>query len=68
VTDRAAFTPATETADRVCEALLAAGCVVQPTGDHKNVLKLKPPMCITAASVDHVVDALDRVLGELELS
>ncbi|HWM05428.1 MAG TPA: aminotransferase, partial [Actinophytocola sp.] len=65
VTDRAAFTPATELADRVCEALLAMGCVVQPTGDHKNVLKLKPPMCITAASVDHVVDALDRVLPEL---
>jgi len=65
VTDRASCTPATELADRVCEALLARGCVVQPTGDHKNVLKLKPPMCITAASVDHVVDALDAVLAEV---
>jgi 4-aminobutyrate aminotransferase-like enzyme/Ser/Thr protein kinase RdoA (MazF antagonist) len=64
VTDRAAFTPATGLADRVCEALLARGCVVQPTGDDKNVLKLKPPMCITAESVDHVVNALDAVLAE----
>lgn len=65
VTDRTAFTPATELADRVCEALLERGCVVQPTGDHKNVLKIKPPMVITRASVDHVVDALDEVLGDL---
>ena len=65
VTDRATFAPATELAGAVCEALLGHGCVVQPTGDHKNVLKLKPPMCITAASADHVVDALDHVLSEL---
>jgi 4-aminobutyrate aminotransferase-like enzyme/Ser/Thr protein kinase RdoA (MazF antagonist) len=64
VTDRATFAPATELAERVCEALLAKGCVVQPTGDHKNVLKLKPPMCITTVSVDHVVDSLGEALTE----
>ncbi len=65
VTDRSTFAPATALADRVCEAMLAGGCIVQPTGDHKNVLKIKPPMCVTAASADHVADALDRALTTL---
>ena len=36
--------------------------IVQPTGDHQNVLKIKPPMCLTSESADAFVDALDRVL------
>lgn len=55
--------PATTEATAICAALLAEGCIVQPTGDHKNVLKIKPPMVITRESVDYVVDALDRVLA-----
>jgi len=35
---------------------------MQPTGDHQNVLKVKPPLVISQASVDVFVDALDRVL------
>lgn len=65
VTDRASFAPATELAHRVCEALLDEGCIVQPTGDHKNVLKIKPPLVITAESAGFVVAALDRVLQRL---
>ncbi|SFC52368.1 4-aminobutyrate aminotransferase [Nocardioides terrae] len=65
VTDRASFAPATELAERVCEALLDEGCIVQPTGDHKNVLKIKPPLVITAESARFVVSALDRVLARL---
>jgi 4-aminobutyrate aminotransferase-like enzyme len=65
VTDRASFTPATELAHRVCEALLDEGCIVQPTGDYKNVLKIKPPLVITAESARFVVAALDRVLQRL---
>jgi len=65
VTDRATFTPATGLAQRVCEELLEEGCIVQPTGDHKNVLKIKPPLVITAESARFVVDALDRVLARL---
>ncbi len=55
--------PAAAEAAAICEALLAEGCIVQPTGDHKNVLKIKPPMVITRESVDFFVDALDRVLS-----
>ena len=57
--------PAPAEAAAICEALLAEGCIVQPTGDHKNVLKIKPPMVITRESVDFFVDALDRVLAGL---
>jgi 4-aminobutyrate aminotransferase-like enzyme len=38
------------------------GVIVQPTGDHVNVLKMKPPMCLSVASADFFVDMLDRVL------
>ncbi|GAB7005971.1 aminotransferase [Nocardioides sp. AN3] len=62
VTDRESFTPATGVAHDVCEALLEEGCIVQPTGDFKNVLKIKPPLVINADSALFVVDALDRVL------
>ncbi|MGB3909060.1 MAG: aminotransferase [Pseudolysinimonas sp.] len=59
--------PATAEAYAVCEALLEEGCIVQPTGDHHNVLKIKPPLVITRESVDYFVDALDRVLGGIPL-
>ncbi len=65
VTARASFSPATELAQAVCDALLREGCIVQPTGDHLNVLKLKPPMVIDSTSVDYVLAALDRVLARL---
>lgn len=54
--------PATAEATAVCEALLEEGCIVQPTGDYRNVLKIKPPLVITRESVDYFADALDRVL------
>jgi 4-aminobutyrate aminotransferase-like enzyme/Ser/Thr protein kinase RdoA (MazF antagonist) len=65
VTDRQSMEPDGVLADRVCEALLGRGCIVQPTGDHKNVLKMKPPMCIARESVDFLCDALDAVLSEV---
>lgn len=65
VTDRSTFAPATQLATEVCDLLLELGAIVQPTGDHKNVLKIKPPLVITRESVDFVVDALDRALAML---
>ncbi|MFT4083878.1 MAG: aminotransferase class III-fold pyridoxal phosphate-dependent enzyme [Nocardioides sp.] len=65
VTDRESLAPATVLAAQVCDALLAQGCLVQPTGDRYNVLKIKPPLVITATSVDFALDALDRVLTRL---
>lgn len=65
VRDRETLEPATEEAAAICERMLAEGCVVQPTGDHKNVLKIKPPLGITVASADRFVDAMDLVLATL---
>lgn len=65
VLDRATLAPATREAALVCDRMLAEGCIVQPTGDYKNVLKIKPPLCITRESADRFVDALDLVLATL---
>ena len=65
VSDRAEFTPATAATAMLCEELLLRGCIVQPTGDFKNVLKIKPPLCLSIASADHFLHALADVLSEL---
>ena len=62
VRDRGTFEPATEETAGICDRLLTLGVIMQPTGDHQNVLKIKPPLCISRESADYFVDALDRVL------
>jgi 4-aminobutyrate aminotransferase-like enzyme/Ser/Thr protein kinase RdoA (MazF antagonist) len=64
VRDHETREPATAECYAICERLLELGVVVQPTGERANVLKMKPPMCLTRASADVVVDQLDRVLRE----
>jgi len=64
VRDRATLEPATEETAAICDRLLELGIVMQPTGDHQNVLKVKPPLCIDRPSADFFVDMLDRVLAE----
>ncbi|BBY61037.1 aminotransferase [Mycolicibacterium sarraceniae] len=63
VRDRATLEPAVEETAAICERLRELGVIVQPTGDRQNVLKVKPPMCITAESADYFADMLDRVLS-----
>lgn len=62
VRDRDTLEPATEETEAICDRLLELGVVMQPTGDYQNVLKIKPPLCVTEESVDYFVDSLDRVL------
>jgi len=64
VRDRETLEPATEETYAVCERMRELGVVVQPTGEHENILKVKPPLVITRASADFFVDQLDRVLTE----
>lgn len=64
VRDRETLEPATEETAAICERMLDLGVIIQPTGDHSNILKTKPPLCIDAESADFYVDALDRVLTE----
>jgi 4-aminobutyrate aminotransferase-like enzyme len=62
VRDRVTLEPAAAETEAICERMRELGVIVQPTGDRQNVLKMKPPMCITRESADFFVDMLDRVL------
>jgi len=64
VRDRRTLEPATAETRELCERMLRRGVIVQPTGDRQNVLKIKPPLCISADSADFFLDALDAVLTE----
>ncbi|BBY14600.1 aminotransferase [Mycolicibacterium litorale] len=64
VRDRETLEPAKSETAAICERMLDLGVIIQPTGDHSNILKTKPPLCIDTESADFYVDALDRVLTE----
>jgi len=64
VRDRTTLEPATGETAAICERLLDLGVLMQPTGDHLNVLKIKPPLCLTIESADFFADMLEKVLSE----
>lgn len=64
VRDRDTMEPATAEAAAICERLRELGVVVLTTSERSNVLKVKPPLCLTAESADFMVAQLDRVLTE----
>ena len=63
VTDREARTPAGAAAARVVEEVKARGVLVSSDGPDHNVLKVKPPMVLSAADVDRFVEVLDEALA-----
>ena len=65
VRDRATKEPAKgETLD-VLEAAREAGVLIGKGGLDGNVLRIKPPMCITKADVDFALDVFDRALSSI---
>jgi alanine-glyoxylate transaminase / (R)-3-amino-2-methylpropionate-pyruvate transaminase len=62
VSDRASKTPAKQQALDVMESLRENSVLVGKGGLDGNVLRVKPPMCITAADVDYALDAFDVAL------
>jgi 4-aminobutyrate aminotransferase-like enzyme/Ser/Thr protein kinase RdoA (MazF antagonist) len=64
IRDPSTLEPAAEETSAICDRMLELGVIIQPTGDHMNILKTKPPLCIDIESADFYVDALDRVLTE----
>ncbi len=64
VRDRRTWEPATAETAAICARLRDLGVLAQPTGDHQNILKIKPPLCFGDDSADALVAALDRVLTE----
>ena len=65
VADRATRAPAAAQAAAVCDRLRALGVVCQPAGARGNVLKMKPPLSLSAESADFVVAQVDAALSSL---
>jgi len=66
VRDRDTKVPAREETLDVLEAGREMGVLFGKGGLDGNVLRLKPPMCITAHDVDYALDVLDRALARVE--
>ncbi|MHB0950943.1 MAG: aminotransferase [Allorhizobium sp.] len=64
VRNRDTLEPATEETAAICDRLLDLGVIMQPTGDHLNILKIKPPLCLARESADFFADMLEKVLSE----
>jgi alanine-glyoxylate transaminase / (R)-3-amino-2-methylpropionate-pyruvate transaminase len=62
VRDRQTKEPAKKEALAVLEAAREMGVLIGKGGLDGNVLRIKPPMCITAQDVDFTLDVLDRAL------
>ncbi|MEO5816734.1 MAG: aspartate aminotransferase family protein, partial [Gemmatimonadaceae bacterium] len=65
VSDRSTKAPAKQQTLDVMEALREMSILVGKGGLDGNVLRIKPPMCITSADVDYALDALDIALTQV---
>lgn len=65
VRDRETKEPATQEAVEVLERARDQGLLIGRGGVYGNVLRIKPPMCITQEDVDFLADCLDAVLASL---
>ena len=65
VTDRGSKAPATAQCVKVWERAKELGLLIGKGGLSGNVLRIKPPMCLTRADVDFMIDVLDVAFGEL---
>jgi alanine-glyoxylate transaminase/(R)-3-amino-2-methylpropionate-pyruvate transaminase len=65
VRDRASKEPAKRETLEVLESMRESGALIGKGGLDGNVLRIKPPMCITAADVDFALDALDEALAKV---
>jgi alanine-glyoxylate transaminase/(R)-3-amino-2-methylpropionate-pyruvate transaminase len=63
VTDRTKKTPARNETLDVLEAAREMGVLIGKGGLDGNVLRIKPPMCITAEDADFALDVLDRAFS-----
>ena len=66
VKDRDSKEPATAETAAIMERTKERGLLIGKGGFYGNVLRLKPPMCITREDADFIVSTLDAVLEELE--
>ncbi|MBN4082610.1 aspartate aminotransferase family protein [Phycisphaeraceae bacterium AH-315-B13] len=64
VTDRATKAPATAETAAVFEKCKDLGVLIGKGGLYGNVLRIKPPMCITREDCDFMCSVIDRALTE----
>ena len=64
VGDRTTREPATRAAQYVKNRLRQERILVGTEGPADNVLKIRPPLTLDAADIDHLLSTLDRVLSE----
>lgn len=65
VTDRATRAPATTQTLALLEAAREMGVLLGKGGLEGNVLRIKPPLCITEEDADFAIDVLDRGLARV---
>jgi 4-aminobutyrate aminotransferase-like enzyme/Ser/Thr protein kinase RdoA (MazF antagonist) len=63
VRDRGSREPDGALAARVKDDMAEGGVLIGTTGRHGNVLKIRPPLCITTDEARLIVAALDEALG-----
>ena len=56
--------PATEQAAYLVKRMLAHKILTSVDGPDNNVIKIKPPMCITEKEVSFFIEVLDKTLQE----
>jgi 4-aminobutyrate aminotransferase-like enzyme/Ser/Thr protein kinase RdoA (MazF antagonist) len=64
VRDRASLEPADDEAAYVVNRLRERGVLTGTDGPHHNVLKLRPPLVLTEADADLLLETFEAVLGE----
>ncbi|HUP89329.1 MAG TPA: aminotransferase class III-fold pyridoxal phosphate-dependent enzyme, partial [Longimicrobiales bacterium] len=65
VRDRATKEPAVEETKQIMEGMKDNGILIGKGGLYGNVLRIKPPMCITKDDADFALDTLDAVLSKM---
>jgi len=64
VKDRVGKEPASAECAQVFERCKELGVLMGKGGLHGNTLRIKPPMCITEADMDFMLEVVDRALSE----
>jgi 4-aminobutyrate aminotransferase-like enzyme len=62
VRDRSTLEPATEETARAVDALKERGILTGTEGPHHNVIKIRPPICVSRSDAARIAETLDAVL------